>query len=183
MSHSNRPLRQGVGVLAAGVLMLAGCWTSTARAAPPDEAPVLAITAPIVDIHAGVGSPDGALAVEDRSEGARARLDSSLLFAKDSARLRPAARASIKALADQLRQGKPGRITVTGYTDDLGSAAHGRQLSKRRADAVASQLSKLLGPRWPQIKTVGKGEADPAVPNTSERNRKLNRRVVVVVER
>ena len=151
---------------------------------PVDAAPVLPIMAPVVDIHAGTSTLDGTFAIEDRDRGSTsARLDSSVLFGRDSARLRPSARATISTLARQLRRGRPGAITVTGHTDDLGPAKHGLELSKRRAAAVAHELDRHLGKGWSKITTVGKGEADPAVPNTSEANRKLNRRVVVTVQR
>ena len=89
----------------------------------------------------------------------------------------------ITELAEQLRRPGPGQITVTGYTDDLGSAAHGLHLSQRRAAAVAKLLDNSLGASWPTITVVGRGEADPAVPNTNEKNRQLNRRVVITVHR
>ena len=34
-----------------------------------------------------------------------------------------------------------------------------------------------------EMTVVGKGEADPAVPNTSDANRRVNRRVVVLYQR
>lgn len=150
---------------------------------PPEEAPVQMITAPIADLHTGAGTADGAIGVEERPDGETVRLDAAVLFEKDSARLRPAAHHQITELAGQLRQPGPSRITVTGYTDDLGSAAHGMRLSKRRAMTVADLLDEYLGRDWPQITVVGRGEADPAVPNTNERNRELNRRVVITVHR
>lgn len=165
-------------------VLLAATTTVTAWATPPpDDAPVLPITAPVVDIRFGTSTLDGRIAVEDRDNGSAARLDSTVLFGKDSARLRPTARKLIRALARQLQQRGPGQVAVTGYTDDLGSAAHGLDLSKRRAAAVADPLQKALGAGWPPITTIGKGEADPAVPNTSEQNRKLNRRVIVTIKR
>lgn len=173
---------------AAGAVLLAIAVAASPQpaSASPDAAqpgPVQTIHAPVVDIHTGTGSIDGTWASEENTHGSRTRLDSSVLFAKDSARLRPAARTEIRRAAAELRRGGPGRVTVTGYTDDLGSAAHGLRLSKRRASAVARELDRHLGPDWPAIKVVGRGEADPAVPNTSEANRKLNRRVVIEVRR
>lgn len=64
-----------------------------------------------------------------------------------------------------------------GLTDDLGSAQHGLVLSRRRAAAVARVLRPQLDKSDYPFSVSGRGEADPAVPNTSEKNRKLNRRV------
>ncbi len=68
-------------------------------------------------------------------------------------------------------------MRLVGYTDDLGSKARGRVLSRQRAAAVAGVLRPLLPVARYPFTVVGRGEADPAVPNTSEPNRKLNRRV------
>ncbi|MFT4163826.1 MAG: OmpA family protein [Microlunatus sp.] len=168
-----------VGLLTATVAVPAVWATPTT----PDDAPIMEITAPVVDIQFGMSTLDGRVAVEDRKNGSAARLDSTVLFGKDSAQLRLAALKVIDSLARDLRKGGPGKITVTGYTDDLGSAAHGLKLSKQRAAAVAGRLEKSLGSDWPEITVVGKGEADPAVPNKNEKNRKLNRRVIVTVKR
>ena len=64
-----------------------------------------------------------------------------------------------------------------GYTDDLGSAQHGLVLSRQRAAAVAGVLRPQLDQTDYPFSVSGRGEADPAVPNDSEKNRKLNRRV------
>jgi peptidoglycan-binding protein ArfA len=66
---------------------------------------------------------------------------------------------------------------IVGYTDDLGSAQHGLVLSRRRAAAVARVLRPQLDKTDYTFSVSGRAEADPAVPSTSEKNRKLNRRV------
>lgn len=153
-------------------------------AKPEDpSAPVLEIVAPVVNIHTATGNLDGSVAATETDTGARIRLDSTVLFGKDSAVLRPKALDQIKAAADALEVTGKGRITVTGYTDDLGSAAHGLALSKRRARAVADALRQQLPREGYSYQVVGKGEADPAVPNTSEANRAKNRRVIVELKR
>jgi outer membrane protein OmpA-like peptidoglycan-associated protein len=72
---------------------------------------------------------------------------------------------------------------ITGYTDDLGSAAHGGDLSRRRAKPVGDVLRRDLPNHDYPFALAGKGETDPAVPNTSEANRKKNRRVVIVFDK
>ena len=100
-----------------------------------------------------------------------------MLFPKDSARLRPAVHGRLIELAEGLDRRGPGRVTIVGYTDDLGTAHHGLVLSRRRAAAVAHVLRPRLDKADYPFRVSGRGEADPAVPNTSEKNRKLNRRV------
>jgi outer membrane protein OmpA-like peptidoglycan-associated protein len=174
-------------LLSAAVLaIIAGAVDAGPASAEPAHSPagpVVPITALVVDIHTGTGSVDGSQATEKTERGARTRLDSSVLFAKDSARLRPRARTEIQRVARELGESGPGRVTVTGYTDDLGPASHGLHLSRRRATVVAAELDRHLDDTWPGITVIGEGENDPAVPNTSEANRKLNRRVVIVVRR
>ncbi|WP_130866251.1 OmpA family protein [Acidipropionibacterium timonense] len=109
-------------------------------------------------------------------------LDSSVLFDKDSDVIKPAGRAVIDRAAKELVARKvTGRVEVTGYTDNLGTAEHGLDLSRRRAAAVA----KVLGPQLPKggtLVTAGKGEADPVASNDTEAGRRLNRRVTITVK-
>jgi len=149
---------------------------------PVTTAPVKDINAPVVDIHSGTETVDGATSVEDTRRGAKARLDSTVLFSKDSAVLRSGARKRLAVVAEQLKGYGPGRVDVVGYTDDLGSARHGLDLSRRRARAVTAVLRDELPSGYP-IEATGKGERDPAVPNTSEANRRKNRRVVITLAR
>lgn len=108
-------------------------------------------------------------------------LDSSVLFGKDSDVIKPARRAVIDRAAKELVARKAaGRVEVTGYTDNLGTAEHGLDPSRRRAAAVA----KVLGPQLPKgvtLVTAGKGEADPVASNDTEAGRRLNRRVTITV--
>lgn len=146
------------------------------------RAPVLPIVAPVLDIRTPTSDLQGYATVEHATGRARIRLDSTLLFGRDSARLRTGARRRIAEVARTMSARGPGQITVTGYTDDLGSAAHGRRLSRRRATAVADVFRDTL-PDGYTYRVSGRGEANPAVPNTSETNRKKNRRVLVSYRR
>lgn len=120
----------------------------------------------------------------ERRTGRQTRLDlnSEVLFAKDSDVVKPAGKAEILAAAKKITAMRPsGAVQVTGYTDNLGSAAHGLDLSKRRAAAV----TKILQPQLPagtKVVSEGKGEADPVATNDTEHGRELNRRVTITVE-
>ncbi|MBX7468425.1 OmpA family protein [Streptomyces sp. MAG02] len=120
----------------------------------------------------------------ERVSGGETRIDLSanVLFDKDSDVIKPAGRKIIDRAARELVEHKvSGTVSVIGYTDNLGSASHGLDLSRRRAGAVA----KVLGPQLPKgvrLVTDGKGEADPVASNDTEAGRRLNRRVTLTVK-
>lgn len=120
----------------------------------------------------------------ERVSGGETRIDLSanVLFDKDSDVIKPAGRKVIDRAARELVEHKvSGTVSVIGYTDNLGSASHGLDLSRRRAGAVA----KVLGPQLPKgvrLVTDGKGEADPVASNDTEAGRRLNRRVTLTVK-
>ena len=68
---------------------------------------------------------------------------------------------------------------VTGYTDSRGSEDYNKKLSQKRADYIREMLiNKGLNPK--KIKSVGKGMADPVVPNAeTEEEHEQNRRVEI----
>ena len=152
---------------------------TSAVAAPDPEAPVAAVDAPVVDIEFSTADLEREVRVDQSSRSVRVTLDARVLFGKDSASVRSGAARRLNAVASTLASRGAGRVRIVGYTDDLGSAQHGRDLSRRRARAVAAVLRRDLPASSYSFAVVGQGEADPVVPNTSESNRKLNRRVVV----
>jgi outer membrane protein OmpA-like peptidoglycan-associated protein len=107
----------------------------------------------------------------------RVQLNANVLFRKDSAVLLPGAHARLREVAASIKAKGRGSVRVVGYTDDLGSAAHGLRLSRQRATAVAGFLRPLLPVADFAFTVAGRGEADPAAPNTHETNRRKNRRV------
>lgn len=150
----------------------------------PEEAPVREIDAAVREVDAGVADIvmsstdlEGKARIEERPDEIKVTLDTTLLFEKDSAKLRSKSDGRLNEVAERLAEAGPGSLSIVGYTDDLGSAQHGLVLSRRRAAAVAEVLKPHLDEEDVAIDVVGKGEADPAVPNDSEAHRRLNRRV------
>lgn len=68
------------------------------------------------------------------------------------------------------------KIRVEGHTDDVGADDYNLELSQDRAESVRTYLIEQgISPE--RLVAKGFGESQPLVPNTSKRNRSLNRRV------
>jgi chemotaxis protein MotB len=76
------------------------------------------------------------------------------------------------------------QIVVEGHTDDLsmgGKISDNWQLSALRATSVVEYLVTASGVDPSRLSASGYGEYKPLVPNISETNRRLNRRVDIVI--
>jgi outer membrane protein OmpA-like peptidoglycan-associated protein len=73
-------------------------------------------------------------------------------------------------------------IICEGHTCDLGSDAVNMRLGQRRADTVRNYLIQDEGFNPNNVVAISKGSSTPLVPNTSEANRRINRRVVLVIK-
>ena len=70
------------------------------------------------------------------------------------------------------------RLSITGFTDNVGTSAANLDLSKRRAASVAGVLTSEFHIAAGRFKTDGKGDADPVSSNKTPEGRAMNRRVV-----
>lgn len=128
-------------------------------------------TAPLRDV-----AKQGAIT----TSGEQLDLDTTVLFDYNSAQLSAGAQGVLAQTAQQVRAtGRTGVVSVTGHTDSEGPDAANRELSKRRAQAVADALAPLLGGGF-SFAVEGKGESEPAQPNDTEAGRAANRRVTVL---
>ncbi|HMN06695.1 MAG TPA: OmpA family protein [Flavobacteriales bacterium] len=112
---------------------------------------------------------------EPPAVGKSVRLD-NIGFEFGKAALTPDSKQELDELADMLIDYPRMRIEVEGHTDDIGSDAFNLQLSEDRAKAVVEFLRKRKVEKE-RITWKGYGKTKPLVPNTSEENRALNRRV------
>lgn len=72
------------------------------------------------------------------------------------------------------------KILLEGHTDNIGAEIPNRQLSGQRVQAVKTYLvSRGIGAN--RLETSAQGSKKPLVPNDTEENRKLNRRVEVKI--
>jgi OOP family OmpA-OmpF porin len=91
-------------------------------------------------------------------------LNTDTLFAFNKAKLRPEARQKLNQIVRKLkRYPSVADITITGYTDRIGTKAYNQGLSERRAHAVAAYLRAHTDVNRAKFQVVGKGEQDPVV--------------------
>jgi outer membrane protein OmpA-like peptidoglycan-associated protein len=134
--------------------------------------------AKVLDIKSVVEDLGGEERREDTNENVTFALQAEVLFPKDSSKLNPEARSRIQAIADEIKAQNATNVRVFGFTDNLGSYAHGLTLSKKRAEVVHDELAGDLGGDV-TFEVRGYSEDYPIADNTSEQGRRKNRRVEV----
>lgn len=112
--------------------------------------------------------------------GATMTLAEEVLFATDSAVLRPGAIAKLEPLADYLRATPGVRVAIDGHTDSRGTDAHNNALSLRRADAVRAAFDQM-GVTRARFSTQGFGERQPVATNATAEGMRRNRRVEITL--
>ncbi|MGP3984241.1 OmpA family protein [Streptomyces sp. KR80] len=132
----------------------------------------------VLEIKQVVGDEGGEETREDSNSAVKFNLQAEVLFGKDSAKLSSDANFRIKQIAEEIKKQDAKKVRVFGFTDNLGSSAHGDKLSKQRADAVQKVLAKDLGSSV-TFEIRGYGEQYPIADNKNEEGRKKNRRVEV----
>ncbi|MER5842347.1 OmpA family protein [Streptomyces prasinus] len=133
----------------------------------------------VLDIKQVVEEQSGDERREDTNAEVTFALQAEVLFGKDSAKLGSQAKARIGAIAGEIKNQNATRIRVFGFTDDLGSSAHGDVLSRKRANAVHSVLGQELNDPGVTYEVRGYGEQYPIADNSTEAGRKKNRRVEI----
>lgn len=103
-----------------------------------------------------------------------------LVFAQESDQLSPATRDNLRRFATSLEKYPNTRMMVVGHTDSQGVTERNRDLSERRAEAVANFLVDV-GVSRSRVTTLGLGEAEPIATNDTDAGRQWNRRVEVAI--
>jgi OmpA-OmpF porin, OOP family len=103
-----------------------------------------------------------------------------LLFDTDSATLQPQSTDQLNNFAATLKGCPDVHLTVGGYTDNTGDAAHNQKLSQDRANSVVAQL-ETMGIASNRLVAKGYGDHNPVGDNSTEEGRALNRRISVLV--
>ena len=122
------------------------------------------------------------LRVRQSPQQTQTRLSSlpQVTFANNSATLTAQGRQVVATVAEILEANPAVKVSIRGHTDSNGSAASNLALSDARAQTVRDTLVSL-GIAADRLTAAGFGSSRPKVPNTSDANRALNRRVEFVV--
>ncbi|MEU1690982.1 OmpA family protein [Streptomyces hirsutus] len=137
----------------------------------------------VLDIKQVVEEQSGDERREDTNAEVTFALQAEVLFGKDSAKLSAQAKARIGAIAEEIKKQNATKIRVFGFTDNLGSSAHGDVLSRKRANAVHTILDQELNDPNVTYEVRGYGEQYPISDNSTEAGRKKNRRVEITFPR
>ena len=103
-----------------------------------------------------------------------------IYFDTDKAVIKPESRPTLEQIA-KLLAGQPQlNVFIVGHTDSQGTFDYNLDLSRRRAEAIATELVKSYRIAQPRLRTAGVGLLAPIGSNVSEAGRALNRRVELV---
>lgn len=100
-------------------------------------------------------------------------------FDTDKTRLKPEGKAGILEVATVLKNNPTLKLTIQGYTDNVGSERHNQKLSENRAQAVVDELV-TLNIEASRLTAKGFGWQNPIADNTTPEGRAKNRRVELI---
>jgi OmpA-OmpF porin, OOP family len=130
---------------------------------------------------AGIGSANRMMPDSSKDSKAIVPKNIDLYFETGSAALRPESDARLDELVVVMKNNQNLQGIVSGYTDNVGSAASNLRLSQKRAEAVKTALAGR-GVDADRLSAQGFGEETPIADNSTAEGRGTNRRVSVGVE-
>ncbi|WP_343499485.1 OmpA family protein [Achromobacter denitrificans] len=192
----------GASSLLAAALLAAAAGSAVAQE-PPYKAEIRDLQATILDLKGLPSDASGGISdltsqidgLAARHEGLSVRQDNNavtvsmlgdVLFDFDKAAIRPAAEPTLRDIASLVKSSSAGVVTIEGHTDSKGSASYNKELSLRRAKAVAQWLANQ-GVDPARLSTKGLGDTRPVQPNKlangadNPQGRAQNRRVEFVL--
>lgn len=109
-------------------------------------------------------------------------IEADVLFDVAKYELKETAKTSIDSLAKTIQKVDKATILIEGHTDSDGNEEMNMELSKNRCLSVKQRLSEILGePSGYDFEIVPYGENKPKVPNDTDANKQINRRVEITV--
>lgn len=102
-------------------------------------------------------------------------------FDSNSDVVKPEYYPEIRKVAEFLEQYENTAAVIEGHTDTSGAAEYNKDLSQRRANAVAKVLTQEMGVAASRIKAVGYGEERTIADESTREGKLANRRVVAEI--
>ncbi|MDH6233126.1 outer membrane protein OmpA-like peptidoglycan-associated protein [Mesorhizobium soli] len=136
----------------------------------------------------GLAAQNSALSVRRDELAVRVSMMGDVLFEFDKANIQASAEPTLGDILRLITSVPAGLITIEGHTDSKGPARYNKELSLKRANAVAEWLA-AHGTDKARLSVKGLGDTRPIAPNTLESGadnpggRALNRRVEFVLPR
>lgn len=121
--------------------------------------------------------PEQDLIVSNNGKFVKIMFRDRMMFPTGSSRMTRSASYKVGKVGEILRQYPQTIVEVAGYTDKRGTYEYNMRLSEERAKSVANRLYATGIQN--QIYITGCSFSKPLMPNTSEKNMALNRRVEV----
>jgi len=153
---------QGVVVNSAGHCVRTGSWSPDKAAAPCDAVARASAPAPVV--AAAPEEPPAPQAAPEPAPAPRViekvTLNTDVLFPFNKAELLPGGRDKLDELAKDAQGADVDRIVLAGYADRIGSEQYNKDLSERRAQAVADYLASK-GVDQSKLQVEGHGKDNP----------------------
>lgn len=103
-----------------------------------------------------------------------------VLFDFDKSNIKPEGAAILDRLVAFMNENKDKKVSLAGYTDNIGTEAYNMALSDRRWHSVRDYLTKK-GVDASRISGQGFGESKPIASNSTREGRAKNRRVEIKV--
>ncbi|EGQ9805766.1 flagellar motor protein MotB [Vibrio parahaemolyticus] len=126
----------------------------------------------------------GAIEVENLGQQIVIRMREKGAFPEGSAFLQPKFRPLVRQIAELVKD-VPGIVRISGHTDNLRLDSElyrsNWDLSSQRAVSVAQEMEKVRGFSHQRLRVRGMADTEPLVPNDSDENRALNRRVEISI--
>ena len=164
-----------IGILMAGVLVLAGCKTKPIESMPEtSQAP--ATTGSTAGMQTPTTQNGQQLSAEELAKQELAKAGMVIYFDYDSSDIKPEFNSVVTAHAKYLASNSNLKVRLEGNTDERGTREYNIGLGERRAQSVRRALL-LQGVTESQVTTLSYGEERPAVAGSDEAAYAKNRRV------
>ncbi len=108
-------------------------------------------------------------------------IELEVLFDTDKHFIKPQFEHEVREVAEFMTAYPNTTAVVEGHTDSRAPTDYNQKLSERRANAVKAMLVNKFGINPSRLQAIGYGELRPRATNKTKEGRKLNRRVIAVI--